>query len=608
MKKNKSLFNILLLFITFLTIENIFANRQTTDLMPEGLKKRNGMNYEIKPIYYGIGDQNKNSISVGSKTEHGGEYSIAIGNKSSSEGYAAVTQGYEAQADGYASISHGYGAKSGANYAIAQGYKAQAEGGTSISIGSNSKAGKAFSIVLGNEAKTKGEYSIAIGDQAEANSEKSVAIGSNSKTTNAVKTNEVTIENIKYNGFAGNNPVSVVSIGDKDKERQLQNVAAGQISSTSTDAINGSQLYSTNKIFGYFASSVKDIFGSNANLDINGKITMSNIGGTSKNTIHDSIKENFDKNKETSEKLEKLSTNTLSFDGDSGTTEKQMLNKNSGLNFKIKGSDHIITKANGNEVNVDLSDKIKKDIEKGVAANSGIANAIAMANLLQVNNKGHNLSGSYAYYNGENAFALGFSGTNDNIVYRASGSLNTKGYLALGAGISYQFGGYDNDSKEKDTTINIYLERLNALNDKLDKQNGNICQELERFREKLKNYESIKVNEDDLYTLNGYKMGASELTSSQIDILRNIVKELNINFKNRKIYITGYTDNVSNENFNLELGLRRANKVAEKLRELGLDGSISIRKVSSSGYSNIVETNKNSTGRYLNRRVEIALR
>ncbi|MDC4459645.1 hypothetical protein NQ652_18455, partial [Acinetobacter baumannii] len=144
--------------------------------------------------------------------------------------------------------------------------------------------GKAFSIVLGNEAKTKGEYSIAIGDQAEANSEKSVAIGSNSKTTNAVKTNEVTIENIKYNGFAGNNPVSVVSIGDKDKERQLQNVAAGQISSTSTDAINGSQLYSTNKIFGYFASSVKDIFGSNANLDINGKITMSNIGGTSKNT------------------------------------------------------------------------------------------------------------------------------------------------------------------------------------------------------------------------------------------------------------------------------------------------------------------------------------
>ena len=44
-------------------------------------------------------------------------------------------------------------------------------------------------------------------------------------------------------GFAGAAPVGVVSVGSVGKERQIQNVAAGQIGNLSTDAINGSQLY-----------------------------------------------------------------------------------------------------------------------------------------------------------------------------------------------------------------------------------------------------------------------------------------------------------------------------------------------------------------------------
>ncbi|WP_196760989.1 YadA-like family protein, partial [Streptobacillus moniliformis] len=74
-------------------------------------------------------------------------------------------------------------------------------------------------------------------------------------------------------------------------------------------------------------------------------------------------------------------------------------------------------------------------------ANSGVANAVAMANLPQINGKGHNIAGSYGYYNGEHAFALGLSGTNEkvNLTYRASGSLNTRGNISLGAGLGYQF-------------------------------------------------------------------------------------------------------------------------------------------------------------------------
>ncbi|WP_064616767.1 OmpA family protein, partial [Streptobacillus moniliformis] len=138
--------------------------------------------------------------------------------------------------------------------------------------------------------------------------------------------------------------------------------------------------------------------------------------------------------------------------------------------------------------------------------------------------------------------------------------------------------------------------------------NNKLNKRRDELGKKLKELEDVKMKEDDLYTLDGYRLGIHELTKSQEEMLMDIVRELNENYKNRKIYITGYTDNVSGENLNLELGLKRASVVAKKLRELGLDMSISIRKVSSSGYNNIVETNKSSNGRSSNRRVEIELR
>ena len=50
-------------------------------------------------------------------------------------------------------------------------------------------------------------------------------------------------KSITYGTFAGSNPDAAFSVGSAGRERQIQNVAAGRISSTSTDAINGSQLY-----------------------------------------------------------------------------------------------------------------------------------------------------------------------------------------------------------------------------------------------------------------------------------------------------------------------------------------------------------------------------
>ncbi|WP_208600521.1 YadA-like family protein, partial [Streptobacillus ratti] len=92
----------------------------------------------------------------------------------------------------------------------------------------------------------------------------------------------------------------------------------------------------------------------------------------------------------------------------------------------------------------------------------------------QISGEGHNISGSYGYYNGEHAFAIGLSGTNStsNLVYRASGSLNTRGNVALGAGLGYQFDNIVTRSKEmlklqRNGNINLLDEKVYELDNEV---------------------------------------------------------------------------------------------------------------------------------------------
>lgn len=84
---------------------------------------------------------------------------------------------------------------------------------------------------------------VSIGTNAKVTADNSVALGSDSVANSAVATASASLNGRTYN-FAGANPVGTVSVGDSDKERTITNVAAGRISNTSTDAINGSQLHS----------------------------------------------------------------------------------------------------------------------------------------------------------------------------------------------------------------------------------------------------------------------------------------------------------------------------------------------------------------------------
>ena len=84
---------------------------------------------------------------------------------------------------------------------------------------------------------------VSIGTNAKVTADNSIALGSDSVANSAVATASANINGRTYS-FAGATPVGTVSVGDSDKERTITNVAAGRISNTSTDAINGSQLHS----------------------------------------------------------------------------------------------------------------------------------------------------------------------------------------------------------------------------------------------------------------------------------------------------------------------------------------------------------------------------
>ncbi|HGM5491717.1 TPA: YadA family autotransporter adhesin, partial [Serratia fonticola] len=97
----------------------------------------------------------------------------------------------------------------------------------------------------GADSQALGLDSVAIGMGAVANNAGDIALGAGSLTEAAVGTAGVTLRGTDY-AFAGSNPTSTVSVGSAGAERTITNVAAGRLSETSTDAVNGSQLYATN--------------------------------------------------------------------------------------------------------------------------------------------------------------------------------------------------------------------------------------------------------------------------------------------------------------------------------------------------------------------------
>ncbi|EMX4462487.1 YadA-like family protein [Escherichia coli] len=183
--------------------------------------------------------QGDGSIALGSRTFAKGELSVSLGSVSSAEGIASNAIGATAEANG--------------DMATAVGFNALANAGNALAVGSQSSANKKDALAVGSEANASQNETVALGHGATVTvAQGNVSIGADSRDKKAQKVTEAKVRtkrgaDVTYSGFAGNNAASVVSVGDAGKERQIVNVGAGAVSASSTDAINGSQLYAIAK-------------------------------------------------------------------------------------------------------------------------------------------------------------------------------------------------------------------------------------------------------------------------------------------------------------------------------------------------------------------------
>ena len=156
---------------------------------------------------------------------------IAIGNQSQATDESALAFGNTARAKGVASIAQGKNTQATAENAIAVGTSSNVSGANSVALGANiTKLTTENSVVLGaNSTEVVGTTGASHAVQ----------------TVNDATVRTIAGPNFTYSGFVGK-PADAghyVSIGQAGKERQIKNLAAGAVTPTSTDAINGSQLY-----------------------------------------------------------------------------------------------------------------------------------------------------------------------------------------------------------------------------------------------------------------------------------------------------------------------------------------------------------------------------
>ena len=324
------------------------------------------------------------AISMGNGSQSRADWAVAIGNGarafkqgSSALGTNSTTNGSHSTALGWASTANGYAD-------IAAGEGSAASGGNSLALGVNSSTstGAEGSVALGLSSKAEKTNSMALGVSANAGHERSVALGANSATAGTHSTPNQYVNGLWYKNLAGGTADSTVSIGNDTVKRTITNVAAGRMNASSTDAINGSQLFGVANSLGNLATTTKNILGGNATLDPDtGKLTMSNIGLTGKSTIHDAIrynKDNIDKG--------------MGFDGDTGTAFNRQLGQTTVIKGGARGamSDGNIgvqAEANGT-LNVKLAKKVT-GLDSVTTGNTTIDNrGLSVGNKLYVSSSG----------------------------------------------------------------------------------------------------------------------------------------------------------------------------------------------------------------------------
>ena len=301
-------------------------------------------------------------IGEGALADEDARYSVVVGNTAKARDGSAVAIGRRANANAYDAIALGDNATSsgisiGAESisskedSITLGHAAVSEGSETVTIGHSawSKQDVNYTVTLGANAINSANYSTALGHAANTTAVYSVALGAASEAgDNFVQSSSAKVNNVTYGGFAASTSGfnedgglgAVVSVGKKGYERQIKNVAAGVILPDSTDAINGSQLYS-----------VADTLATKIN---NHHWNVGNNAGDVVSGVYHEDKVNFVNGNVTTVKVVKAPSQSSTLDGGPNITNVSY-DVNVGTGLKIEDGKIVTNIVAGNGVTFDTN-------------------------------------------------------------------------------------------------------------------------------------------------------------------------------------------------------------------------------------------------------------
>ena len=429
-------------------------------------------------IGFGATANSANATAIGTAASALANETIAIGQAAKASGQNSNAYGSQANASGTSSLAVGTGSVASGDSAVAIGNDSTVTGGSAVAIGASATSTGKWSTALGDSANAKGEKSVALSKDSYAKDDNSVALGSGTITRSATNVTTATVNGITYSGFAGNsNNIAVVSVGSDKTEtytpsdhstpgrtvtitphtRQIINVGAGEISATSTDAINGSQLYMVAEQVGENKKRIENI-----------RVRTGDVKVKAGDNID--VKEVYDDAKQ-------VKTYTVSTTKDIKANSYTINNSNikidqNGINA---GNKKVINVANGENdndaVNVSQLNKVKNDVAnntKNIATNTqnianntkaintlnkkvhdvdrksraGIAGVAAIASAPSARKDGKSMvSTGVAHHRGESAIAIKASRNSDNGHWstNVNGAADTRGQFTVGAGVGYEW-------------------------------------------------------------------------------------------------------------------------------------------------------------------------
>ena len=234
---------------------------------------------------YAVAEE-QDAVAIGNKAYANGSQAVSIGHESKSSNKGTVAVGNQSESTGFNSTAVGDGSNAVSNFStalggkskakgwdtIAVGYKATVDGDRSTGVGARSELTGTDIASLGKESKISSNKVSTLGAGITVGEKRDGAVvlgyGSDADNTTVTQEDQAKVGDLTYSGFKGNlknitNDLAgrFVSVGSKDNERQIKHVAAGKIDSTSTDAINGSQLYSVANTLGTAAKGLADTLG-----------------------------------------------------------------------------------------------------------------------------------------------------------------------------------------------------------------------------------------------------------------------------------------------------------------------------------------------------------